>query len=327
MTCIPPSRVHAEHAAAPAVEVAVDLAHVRLGDADLDDHDRLEERRLRLVDAVLERHRGRDLERQLVRVDRVERAVVQRRLEVGQRDSRRRRPRRPPRGCPSRRPGRSPSGTEPPTIFSANSTPPSGFGSSSSQTSPNMPWPPVCFLYRPWTLVVPRIVSLYGTLGTCVAIGAPNLRLSRSRITAVWASPIVRRTCSPVALRSRRTVGSSSSIRASAGPILSRSCFETRLDRHDAATAAGSRSAAGAAACPWRRACRRSRSPSASRPRRSRRPSARRSAPAPCRGAGAAGRCARPRRASCSRRAPASGASPTARAGTSAARRTGRRSS
>ena len=42
-------------------------------------------------------------------------------------------------------------------------------------------------------------------------------------MTAVCASPIVRRTCSPVALRSSRTVGSSSSIRASAGPILSRS--------------------------------------------------------------------------------------------------------
>ena len=42
-------------------------------------------------------------------------------------------------------------------------------------------------------------------------------------MTAVWASPIVRRTCSPVDDRSRRTVGSSSSIRARAGPILSRS--------------------------------------------------------------------------------------------------------
>ena len=134
-----------------------------LGDADLDGHDRLEQDGLGLQDAVLERHRGRDLERQLVRVDRVERAVVERRLEVGQRDSRRARPRRPSRGCPSRRPRRSPSGTEPPTTFSANSTPPPGFGSSSIQTSPNMPWPPVCFLYRPWTLVLPRIVSRYGT--------------------------------------------------------------------------------------------------------------------------------------------------------------------
>ena len=46
-------------------------------------------------------------------------------------------------------------------------------------------------------------------------------------MTAVWASPIVRRTCSPMGERSRRTVGSSSSMRASAGPILSRSPFET----------------------------------------------------------------------------------------------------
>ncbi len=40
---------------------------------------------LHSMDALLERHRGGDLERQLVRVDRVERAVVERRLEVGQR--------------------------------------------------------------------------------------------------------------------------------------------------------------------------------------------------------------------------------------------------
>ena len=74
---------------------------------------------------------------------------------------------------------------------------------------------------------MPRIVSRYGTLGVWVAIAAPNLRLSRSMMTAVWASPIVRRTCSPVSERSRRAVGSSSSIRARAGPILSRSCLDT----------------------------------------------------------------------------------------------------
>ena len=77
--------VHPEDAAAAAVEVAVDLAHVGLGDPDLDRHDRLEQRRLGVVDAVLERHRRRDLERHLVRVDRVERPVVERRPEVGQR--------------------------------------------------------------------------------------------------------------------------------------------------------------------------------------------------------------------------------------------------
>src|SRR6185436_2637353 len=80
----PAVAVHAEDPAASPVEVAVDLAHVGLGHPDLHGHDRLEERRLRLVDAVLERHRGRDLERELVRVDRMERAVVQRRPEVRQ---------------------------------------------------------------------------------------------------------------------------------------------------------------------------------------------------------------------------------------------------
>ena len=43
-------------------------------------------------------------------------------------------------------PAKKPFGTDPPTTRSANSTPPSGFGSSSSQTSPNIPCPPVCFL-------------------------------------------------------------------------------------------------------------------------------------------------------------------------------------
>ena len=55
------------------------------GTVHLDGHDRLEQDRLRLEHAVLEGHRGRDLERQLVRVDGVERAVVERRLEVDQR--------------------------------------------------------------------------------------------------------------------------------------------------------------------------------------------------------------------------------------------------
>ena len=42
-------------------------------------------------------------------------------------------------------------------------------------------------------------------------------------ITAACASPRVRRICSPASLRSTRAEGSSSSIRWSAGPILSRS--------------------------------------------------------------------------------------------------------
>jgi hypothetical protein len=46
-------------------------------------------------------------------------------------------------------------------------------------------------------------------------------------MTATCASPIVNRTCSPVSLRSSRAVGSSSSIRWRAGPILSRSPLDT----------------------------------------------------------------------------------------------------
>jgi hypothetical protein len=144
MTCIPSTCPAQDPAAAP-VEVAVDLAHVLLRDPDLHGHDRLEQGGLRLEHAVLERHRGGDLERQLVRVDVVEGAVVQRRLEVESG-----KPAMTPSAAVSRMPfstpGRSPSGTDPPTTRSANSTPPPGFGSSSSQTSPNIPWPPVCFL-------------------------------------------------------------------------------------------------------------------------------------------------------------------------------------
>ena len=44
-------------------------------------------------------------------------------------------------------------------------------------------------------------------------------------MTAMWASPIATRSCSPVGDRSTRADGSSSSIRWSAAPILSRSAF------------------------------------------------------------------------------------------------------
>ena len=49
-------------------------------------------------------------------------------------------------------------------------------------------------------------------------------------MTAMWASPIVRRTCSPVALRSRRTVGSSSSIRGERRAHLVEVALALRLD-------------------------------------------------------------------------------------------------
>ena len=76
----------------------------------------------------------------------------------------------------------------------------------------------------PWSC--PLIVSLYGTLGMCVWIAAPNLRFSRSRITAVCASPIVRSVCSPTSVRSRSDGRILLEQPGEGGPILSRSCFE-----------------------------------------------------------------------------------------------------
>ena len=69
-------RVHAQDTSTAAVEVTVDVAHVYLRDPDLYGHDRLHESRLALEDALLEGHGRGDLERELVRVDRVERAVI-----------------------------------------------------------------------------------------------------------------------------------------------------------------------------------------------------------------------------------------------------------
>src|SRR5262245_32971912 len=62
---------------AAARQVAHHIAHVFLGDDDLDAHHRLEQHRLRLLGCVLERHRTRDLERHFRRVDVVVRTVVQ----------------------------------------------------------------------------------------------------------------------------------------------------------------------------------------------------------------------------------------------------------
>ena len=73
---------HAEHAAALVVEVARDVAHVGVGDADEHLHDRLEQHRLGLGDRFAEGHASGDLERHFVGVDRVVLAVVDRDAHV-----------------------------------------------------------------------------------------------------------------------------------------------------------------------------------------------------------------------------------------------------
>src|SRR6185437_9510363 len=69
--------VHRLDDATAAVDVADHVAHVLLGRAHLDGHDRLEQRRVGLASGLLEGHRTGDLERQLRGVDVVERAVLQ----------------------------------------------------------------------------------------------------------------------------------------------------------------------------------------------------------------------------------------------------------
>ncbi len=85
MTVDGAARVHAADAAAPAVQIAHQVAGVVARRVDLDVHHRLEQRRARARHAVLERERRRHLERQLVRVDRVERAVEDRGAEIDHR--------------------------------------------------------------------------------------------------------------------------------------------------------------------------------------------------------------------------------------------------
>src|SRR5581483_12166458 len=73
---------HAHDLPAPAIQVADDIPGVFLGRHHFDFHDRLEQDRLRLAEAILEAHRGGDLERHFVRVDVVIRAVERRDLHV-----------------------------------------------------------------------------------------------------------------------------------------------------------------------------------------------------------------------------------------------------
>src|SRR6266852_585607 len=79
---------HAEDLAAARGQVAEDLAHELLGHDDLHLHDRLEQRWLALLHAVLGRHRPGDGEGHLVGVDFVVGAVDQRRLDVHHREAR-----------------------------------------------------------------------------------------------------------------------------------------------------------------------------------------------------------------------------------------------
>src|SRR5689334_8767887 len=78
-------RLGALDLAAPAVQVADDVAHVLVGNRHADGHDRLEEDGTALLERGLEREPPGDLERHLGRVDVVVRAEVELRLHVDDR--------------------------------------------------------------------------------------------------------------------------------------------------------------------------------------------------------------------------------------------------
>src|SRR5262245_1496782 len=74
--------VHGLDVATTSVQVTDHVAHVVVGRGHLDRHHRLQQHRLGLAGGLLERHRTRDLERELGRVDVVVLAVLQRDLDV-----------------------------------------------------------------------------------------------------------------------------------------------------------------------------------------------------------------------------------------------------
>ena len=55
---------------------------------------------------------------------------------------------------------------------------PRGSGSTRILQSPNWPWPPVCFLWRPCASVAALIVSRYGMRGSFRFTSTPNRRFS-----------------------------------------------------------------------------------------------------------------------------------------------------
>src|SRR5580704_119330 len=79
--------IHPEHAPAPRIKVADDVAHAFVGTGDVDRHDRFEQDRPRFFEGMLEAHRGGDLEGHIGGIDVVVAAVVDGDLEVDHRES------------------------------------------------------------------------------------------------------------------------------------------------------------------------------------------------------------------------------------------------
>ena len=81
-------------------------------------------------------------------------------------------------------------GMEPPKMSSSNwKSLPRGSGSTLILQSPNWPWPPVCFLWRPCASVDAVIVSRYGIRGGLRFTSTPNRRFSFATVTSMCSWP------------------------------------------------------------------------------------------------------------------------------------------
>ena len=116
-------------------------------------------------------------------------------------------------------------GIEPPKISSTNSNSlPRGSGSILILQSPNWPWPPVCFLWRPCASTRAVMVSRYGMRGGLSSTSTPKRRFSFATVTSMCIWPWPASSSSWVCgSRWYLIVGSSSSRRCIAVLILSSS--------------------------------------------------------------------------------------------------------
>ena len=134
------------------VEVADDVAHVAVGDKDLQRADGLHQDGVRERQARLVRKSRGGLERHFGGVHVVVRAVDQGRLEPDHGVAGEHAVRHAVAQGPFQRRGWKFFGTLPPKIFSSNTNSSVSPGSNSTHTSPYWPCPPDCFLWRPCTL-------------------------------------------------------------------------------------------------------------------------------------------------------------------------------
>ena len=112
----------------------------------------------------------------------------------------------------------------PTTALSKTKPPPRSRGSMRSEATPNWPWPPDCFLWRPSASPLPVIVSRYRTFTSSVSTLTPYFLASLSRLMLRCVSPMPRSSVWCVS-SSRWTwsAGSSSCSRCSALASLSSS--------------------------------------------------------------------------------------------------------